>query len=65
MGQDLGDFEIIEVTRVRFIRNGGPSIEYREKGVVSCVTKNLKNNAFLLNEDGNTIEAFFIRQQGR
>lgn len=60
MSRERGDFEVIEVTRARFIRNGEPTVEYRERGFVETVAQRLLGNAFLLNDSGDTVESFVI-----
>jgi len=55
-------FRVIEITSCAFRRLPEPAVDFREIGTVEDVTYPLTGNAFLLNNDGNTIESFFLKR---
>ena len=55
-------FKVIEITACAFRRFPEPAVDYREIGTSEDVTMTLAGNAFLLNNEGNTIESFFLKR---
>lgn len=53
---------MIEITSCTFHRHPEPHVAYKEVGASDEVTLALAGNAFLLNNDGNTIESFFLKR---
>ena len=56
-----GNFRVIEVTEISFRRLPEPMVIYKN-GTGIDITQPLSNPAFLLNENGDTLEAFIVRK---